>query len=99
MTPHRPEVLNGWMQTPVNPGLNWAFKNLRASLDFGNTYADAASTLFRDEPAVRQKAKELGLIGRRKKMGNSAEAVGAFSDRPPPEAAVSYAWQHIKFGS
>jgi hypothetical protein len=42
-------------------------KDLRASLDFGNTYADAASMLCRDEDKVRQKGKELGLVERRKK--------------------------------
>jgi hypothetical protein len=42
-------------------------KDLRASLDFGNTYADAARMLCRDEDEVRQKAKELGLVEQRKK--------------------------------
>jgi hypothetical protein len=37
-------------------------QDLRASLDFGNTIADAASMLCRDEDEVRQKAKELGLL-------------------------------------
>src|SRR5258708_7650280 len=37
-------------------------QDLRASLDFGNTFADAASMLCRDEDEVRQKAKELGLV-------------------------------------
>jgi hypothetical protein len=39
----------------------------RASLDFGNTFADAASMLCRDEDEDRQKAKELGLVEQRKK--------------------------------
>jgi hypothetical protein len=54
----------------VNSGEPWSemdIQDLRASLDFGNTYADAASMLCRDEDEVRQKAKELGLIERRKK--------------------------------
>ena len=42
-------------------------KDLRASLDFGNTYADAARMLCRDEDEVRQKVKELGLVEQRKK--------------------------------
>jgi hypothetical protein len=41
-------------------------QDLRASLDFGDTYADAASMLCRDEDGVRQKTKELGLVERRK---------------------------------
>ena len=41
--------------------------DLRASLDFGNRYADAASMLRRHEDELRQKAKELGLVEHRKK--------------------------------
>jgi hypothetical protein len=54
----------------VNSGEPWSemdIQDLRASLDFGNTYADAASMLCRDEDEVRQKAKELELIEHRKK--------------------------------
>jgi hypothetical protein len=54
----------------ANSGEPWSeldIQDLRASLDFGNTYADAASMLCRDEPGVRQKAKELGLVERAKK--------------------------------
>ena len=49
----------------ANSGEPWSemdIKDLRASLDFGNTYADAARMLCRDEDEVRQKAKELGLV-------------------------------------
>jgi hypothetical protein len=35
--------------------------DLTRSLAYGNTIADAASMLCRDEDEVRQKAKELGL--------------------------------------
>jgi hypothetical protein len=35
--------------------------DLTHSLAYGNTIADAASMLCRDEEEVRQKAKELGL--------------------------------------
>jgi len=42
-------------------------EDLRASLDFENTFADAASMLCRDEHEVRQKAKELGLVERPKR--------------------------------
>ena len=54
----------------ANSGEPWTemdIQDLRASLDFGNTYADAASMLRRDEDEVRQKAKELGLVEHRKK--------------------------------
>jgi hypothetical protein len=54
----------------ANSGEPWTEMNiqdLRASLDFGNTYADAASMLCRDEDEVRRKAKELGLVEHRKK--------------------------------
>jgi hypothetical protein len=54
----------------VNSGKPWSevdVQDLRASLDFGNTYGDAATMLRRDEDEVRQKAKELGLVERRKK--------------------------------
>jgi len=54
----------------ANSGEPWSemdIQDLRASLDFGNTYADAASMLCRDEDEVRQKAKELGLVEHRKK--------------------------------
>ena len=35
-------------------------KNLRHSLDYGNTFADAASMLCRDEDEVRQRPRSLG---------------------------------------
>jgi hypothetical protein len=53
----------------ANSGESWSdmdIQDLRASLDFGNTIADAASMLCRDEDEVRQKAKELRLVERRK---------------------------------
>ena len=53
-----------------NSGKSWPkmdLEDLRASLDFGNTLADAASMLCREEDEVRQKARELGLVERRKK--------------------------------
>jgi hypothetical protein len=53
----------------ANSGEPWSetdIQDLRASLDFGNPFADAASMLCRDEDEVRQKAKELGPVERRK---------------------------------
>jgi hypothetical protein len=44
----------------VSLGPKQIFQDLRASPDFGNPFADAASMLCRDEDEVRQKAKELG---------------------------------------
>ena len=54
----------------ANSGEPWSeldIQDLRASLDFGNTFADAASMLCRDEDEVRQKAKQLGLVERQKR--------------------------------
>jgi hypothetical protein len=51
----------------ANSSKSWSkmdIEDLRASLDFGNTFADAASMLCRDVDEVRQKAKELGLVAR-----------------------------------
>jgi hypothetical protein len=48
----------------ANSGEPWSEMNiadLTHSLAYGNTIADAASMLCRDEEEVRQKAKELGL--------------------------------------
>jgi hypothetical protein len=53
--------------TSGEPWTEMDIQDLRASLDFGNTYADAASMLHRDEDEVRWKAKELGLVEHRKK--------------------------------
>jgi hypothetical protein len=36
--------------------------DLTHSLDYGDTFAQTASFLCRDEDEVRQKAKELGLV-------------------------------------
>jgi hypothetical protein len=36
--------------------------DLTHSLDYGDTFAQTASFLCRDENEVRQKAKELGLV-------------------------------------
>jgi hypothetical protein len=35
--------------------------DLTSSLEYGNTFADTASFLCRDEDEVRQKARQLGL--------------------------------------
>ena len=54
----------------ANSGEPWSemdIQDLRTSLDFGNTYADAASMLCRHEEEVRLKAKDLGLGEHRKK--------------------------------
>ena len=62
----------------ANQGEPWSemdIKDLRASLDFGNTYADAARMLCRDEDEVRQKAK--ARTGRAtKKNGDKQAAEG-----------------------
>ena len=45
-------------------GKSWSemdLEDLRHSIDYGDTFAQAASFLCRDEDEVRQKAKELGL--------------------------------------
>ena len=54
----------------ANSSKSWSkmdIEDLRASLDFGNTFADAASMLCRDVDEVRQKAKGLGLVERPKR--------------------------------
>jgi hypothetical protein len=38
--------------------------DLTRSLDYGDTFAQTASFLFRDEDEVREKMKELGLVTR-----------------------------------
>jgi hypothetical protein len=48
----------------ANSGEPWSEMNvadLANSLTYGNTIADAASMLCRDEDEVREEAKELGL--------------------------------------
>ena len=57
-------------------------KDLRASLDFGNTYADAARMHCTDEDEVRQKATELGLVEQRKKMVTSKRPKESAERRP-----------------
>ena len=58
----------------VNSGKSWSemdLEDLRHSIDYGDTFAQAASFLCRDEDEVRQKAKELGLVeqpGKRSKL-------------------------------
>ena len=58
----------------VNSGKSWSemdLEDLRDSIDYGDTFAQAASFLCRDEDEVRQKAKELGLVeqpGKRSKL-------------------------------
>ena len=49
----------------ANSGEPWTemdIADLTHSLAYGNTIADAASLLCRDEDEVRQKAKELALV-------------------------------------
>jgi hypothetical protein len=53
----------------ANSGKPWSemeIQDLRASLDFGNTCADAAIVLCRDKDEVCQKAEELGLVEHQK---------------------------------
>jgi hypothetical protein len=49
----------------VNAGEPWSdmdVADLIASLDYGDTFAQAASFLCREEDEVRQKARALGLV-------------------------------------
>jgi hypothetical protein len=49
----------------ANSGEPWSemdISDLTHSLDYGDTFAQTASFLCRDENEVRQKAKELGLV-------------------------------------
>jgi hypothetical protein len=49
----------------ANSGEPWSemdIADLTHSLAYGNTIADAASMLCRDEDEVRQKARQLGLV-------------------------------------
>ena len=49
----------------VNSGKSWSkmdLEDLRHSIDYGATFAQAASFLCRDEDEVRQKARQLGLV-------------------------------------
>jgi hypothetical protein len=58
----------------ANPGKHWSemdLEELKASLHYGNTFADAASTLCRDEDEVRQKARQLGLTEYPSKRGGA----------------------------
>jgi hypothetical protein len=66
------------------PWTEMNIQDLRAYLDFGNTYADAASMLRRDEDEVRQKAKELGLVEHRKNGDKQAP-----KGKAPPKRGVS----------
>jgi hypothetical protein len=50
----------------VNSGRSWSemdTTDLNHSIDYGDTIAETASFLYRDEDEVRQKMKELGLVG------------------------------------
>jgi len=70
----------------ANSGEPWTemdIQDLRASLDFGNTYADAASMRM-DEDEVRRKAKELGLVEHRKNGDKQAH-----KGKAPPKRGVS----------
>ena len=52
----------------ANSGEPWSemdVADLANSLAYGDTFAQVASFLCRDEDEVRQKAKELGLIEKR----------------------------------
>jgi hypothetical protein len=49
----------------VSPGKHWSemdLEELKASLHYGNMFAETANTLCRDEDEVREKARALGLI-------------------------------------
>jgi hypothetical protein len=49
----------------VSPGKHWSemdLAELKASLHYGNMFAETASMLCRDEDEVRQKAKDLRLV-------------------------------------
>jgi hypothetical protein len=49
----------------ANSGEPWSemdVSDLTRSLDYGNTFAQAARFLCRDEDEVRQKARQLGLV-------------------------------------
>jgi hypothetical protein len=51
----------------ANSGEPWSkmdIRDLKNSLAYGNTFADTARMLCRDENEVRRKAKELGLVER-----------------------------------
>jgi hypothetical protein len=55
----------------ANSGEPWSemdVADLANSLAYGDTFAQVASFLCRDEDEVRQKAKELGLIEKRPKQ-------------------------------
>jgi len=55
----------------ANSGEPWSemdISDLSPSLDYGDTFAQTASFLCRDEDEVRQKAKELGLAERARKQ-------------------------------
>jgi len=62
------------MTMDANSGEPWSemdIADLTHSLAYGNTIADAASFLCRDEDEVRRKARQLGLVehpGRRLKV-------------------------------
>ena len=58
------------------------------SLNYGNTIANAASMLCRDEDEVRQKAKELELVEHRRKMVTSKR-----TKKSPAEAGRKWAIQ------
>ena len=76
----------------ANSGEPWSemdIQDLRASLDFGNTLADAASMLCREEDEVRQKARELGLVERRKKWWTRQQLGALFAkDKPRTRAGL-----------
>jgi hypothetical protein len=64
----------------ANSGEPWSemdIADLRASLDYGNTFGDAASTLCRDEDEVRQEGERAWLGGapRQSASGPFARAI------------------------
>jgi hypothetical protein len=55
----------------ANSGEPWSemdITDLKDSVAYGDTIAETASFLCRDEDEVRQKAKELGQPGKRSKL-------------------------------
>jgi hypothetical protein len=53
--------VTGMDANSCKPWSEMDIEDLKHSIDYGNTFADAASMLCRDLPEVRKKARELGL--------------------------------------
>ena len=58
----RPSWASNGFQT--EPWSEMDIRDLKCALAYGNTFADTASMLCRNEDEVRQKATELGLVER-----------------------------------